>query len=430
MRVSLIGTGYVGLVTGVCFAEKGHDVCCVDADAAKIARLRRGESPIYEPGLDPLLKKHLASGRLRFSESIADGVAHGAVIFIAVGTPPAPDGAADLSQIEAVAREIARHIREYRVIVEKSTVPVETGERVKRTIAKAVPPGVPFDVASNPEFLREGSAIADALKPDRIVIGCDSPRAEGVLRELYAGFDAPLLATDMKSAELIKHASNSFLALKISYINAVAALCEKVGANVAEVARGMGLDRRIGPQFLHAGLGYGGSCFPKDVAAFARMARDAGTPIPFLDAVQEVNREARERFVKKIEEELWVLKGKTVALWGLSFKPDTDDIRESPALAVAAALLERGAAVKAHDPQAMEKARAALPALVCCPDPYAAAAGADGLVLATEWDVFRNADLTRLKSVMRHPTVIDGRNLFDPAALRAAGFTYRSVGRL
>ena len=318
---------------------------------------------------------------------------------------------------------------DYRVIVEKSTVPVETGDRVRRTIAKFVRPGGAFDVASNPEFLREGSALADALQPERIVVGCESPRAEAVLRELYAAFPGTFMVTDIKSAELIKHASNSFLALKISYINAVAALCEKVGANVAEVARGMGLDRRIGPLFLNAGLGYGGSCFPKDVAAFARMARDAGTPIPLLDAVQAVNREARERFLKKIEEEVWILKGKTIGLWGLAFKPDTDDIRESPAVAIAAALLERGARVQAYDPQALVRAREALPALVGCPDPYAAAAGADCLVVATEWDEFRKADLPRLKGVMLHPTVVDGRNLFDPEILRAAGFTYRSVGR-
>jgi UDPglucose 6-dehydrogenase len=429
MRVSVIGTGYVGLVTGVVFAEKGHDVCCVDADAAKVAMLKEGRPTIYEPGLEPLLRKHNASGRLRFTQSVAEGVGHGEVVFIAVGTPPDAEGAADLSQIEAVAREIAQALREYRVVVEKSTVPVETGERVARTIAKFAPAGVPFDVVSNPEFLREGSAIADALKPDRIVIGCASGRAEAVLRSLYAGFAAPILVTDIKSAELIKHASNSFLALKISYINAVAALCDTVGANVVEVARGMGMDPRIGPQFLEAGLGYGGSCFPKDVSAFARMARQAGTPMPLLEAVPVVNREALDRFLKRIGEEVWVLKGKTVGLWGLAFKPDTDDVRESPALAAAAALMERGARVRAYDPQAMENARRALPGLELARDPYDAAAGADCLAVVTAWDVFRKADLARLKSAMRHPTVVDGRNLFDPAAMRAAGFTYRSMGR-
>ena len=429
MRVSVIGTGYVGLVTGVVFAEKGHDVCCVDADAAKVAMLKEGRPTIYEPGLEPLLRKHNAAGRLRFTQSVAEGVGHGEVVFIAVGTPPDAEGAADLSQIEAVAREIAQALREYRVVVEKSTVPVETGERVARTIAKFAPAGVPFDVVSNPEFLREGSAIADALKPDRIVIGCASARAEAVLRALYAGYAAPILVTDIKSAELIKHASNSFLALKISYINAVAALCDTVGANVVEVARGMGMDPRIGPQFLEAGLGYGGSCFPKDVSAFARMARQAGTPMPFLEAVPVVNREALDRFLKKIEEEVWVLKGKTIGLWGLAFKPDTDDVRESPALAAAAALRERGARVRAYDPQAMENARQVLPDLELARDPYDAAAGADCLAIVTAWDVFRKVDLVRLKSVLRHPTVVDGRNLFDPAAMRAAGFTYRSLGR-
>ncbi len=429
MRISVIGTGYVGLVTGVVFAEKGHDVCCVDADASKVAMLEGGRPTIYEPGLEPLLRKHLASGRLRFTQSVAEGVAHGGVVFIAVGTPPDADGAADLFQIEAVSREIAQALREYRVVVEKSTVPVETGERVKRTIAKFAPPDVPFDVVSNPEFLREGSAIADALKPDRIVIGCESARAETTLRGLYEGFGGPLVVTDIKSAELIKHASNSFLALKISYINAVAALCEKVGANVVEVARGMGMDPRIGPQFLDAGLGYGGSCFPKDVSAFARMARQAGAPMPILEAVPVVNREALGRFLRSIEEEVWVLKGKTIGLWGLAFKPDTDDVRESPALAVAAALRERGAVVRAYDPQAMERAREAMPDLVCAADPYDAASGADCLAVATAWEAFRTVDLARLKGAMRHPTVVDGRNLFDPAAMRAAGFTYRSIGR-
>jgi UDPglucose 6-dehydrogenase len=429
MRVSVIGTGYVGLVTGVCFAEKGHEVCCVDAEASKVAMLQQGRPTFYEPGLEPLLRKHNASGRLRFTTSVAEGVAHGEVVFIAVGTPPDPEGAADLSQIEAVAREIAQALHGYRVIVEKSTVPVETGERVARTIAKFAPPGAAFDVVSNPEFLREGSAIADAMKPDRVVIGCGSARAEGILRALYAEFAATILVTDIKSAELIKHASNSFLALKISYINAVAALCDTVGANVVEVARGMGLDPRIGPQFLEAGLGYGGSCFPKDVSAFARMARQAGTPMPILEAVPLVNREARDRFIRKIEEEVWVLKGKTIGLWGLAFKPDTDDVRESPALAVAAALRERGARVRAYDPQAMERAREALPDLECAPDPYAAAAGADCLAIVTAWEVFRKADLAKLKGVMQHPTIVDGRNLYDPAAVRAAGFTYRSMGR-
>jgi UDPglucose 6-dehydrogenase len=429
MRVTIIGTGYVGLVTGVCFAERGHEVLCVDADADKVERLRKGLPTIYEPGLEPLLRLNVDSGRLRFSSSVSEGVEHGEVVIITVGTPPDSDGAADLSQIEAVSREIAQALRDYRVIIEKSTVPVETGERVKRTIAKYAPPGVPFDVASNPEFLREGSAIEDAMKPDRIVIGCESPRAERILRDLYAGFPAPILITDIKSAELIKHASNSFLALKISYVNAVAALCEKVGANVVEVARGMGLDRRIGPLFLDAGLGYGGSCFPKDVAAFAWMARQAGTPIALLDAVHAVNEEARERFVRKIEEEVWVLKGKTIGLWGLAFKPDTDDVRESPALAVAAMLQERGARVKAYDPQAMAKAREAMPGLDLASDPYDAATDADCLAIATAWEEFRRADLARLKTAMRHPTIVDGRNLFDPAAARAAGFIYRSMGR-
>jgi UDPglucose 6-dehydrogenase len=429
MRVSVIGTGYVGLVTGVVFAEKGHDVCCVDADASKVAMLQSGRPTIYEPGLEPLLRKHNASGRLRFTQSVAEGVGHGEVVFIAVGTPPDPEGAADLSQIEAVAREIAQALREYRVIVEKSTVPVETGERVARTIAKFAPPGVPFDVVSNPEFLREGSAIADALKPDRVVIGCGSSRAEAVLRSLYTGFAAPILVTDIKSAELIKHASNSFLALKISYANALARICDLAGADVTEVVEGMGLDPRIGRAFLNAGIGYGGSCFPKDVAAFLRIAEDLGYPFRLLEAVQDVNHQQVRYFLKKLQDMVWVVKEKRVGVLGLAFKPDTDDMRNAPAVPILQWLLDEGAEVRAYDPQAMDVARRLLPSVTYTRDAYETAEGADALLLLTEWEEFRTLDLERLRKSMRVPILLDGRNLYHPRQMVKAGFTYRAMGR-
>jgi UDPglucose 6-dehydrogenase len=429
MNISVIGTGHVGLITGACFAERGHKVLCVDSDEKKIRLLKSGKMPIYEPGLEALVLRNVKARRLSFGGSNADATTFGKVVFICVPTPPLASGGADLSYIEAVSRDIARSLPEYRLVVEKSTVPVRTGEHVRSVIGKYARKGADFDVASNPEFLREGSAVQDTLHPDRIVFGVGTRRAEMVLRDLYKPFKAPIVVTDIKSAELIKHASNSFLALKISYANALAAVCEKAGANVQEVVRGMGMDARIGPQFLQAGIGYGGSCFPKDVAAFESISKDLGYEFGLLREVQRVNREARERFVKKVEEELWIVKGKTIAAWGLSFKPDTDDLRESVAIAVLQRLQERGARLRVYDPQAMEKAKAVLKEAAFCSGPIDAAAGADCLLLLTEWPEFREPDWKKVKRAMAHPTVLDGRNLYDPGRLRGLGFTYRSVGR-
>jgi len=429
MNISIIGTGHVGLITGACFAERGHRVLCVDSDERKIKLLKSRTMPIYEPGLEPVVLRNMKAGRLRFGGTNADAVHFGKVVFICVPTPPTPSGGADLSYIESVSRDIARSLSQYRLVVEKSTVPVRTGGHVKSVITKYAKKGVDFDVASNPEFLREGSAIQDTLHPDRIVFGVETPRAETVLREVYKPFKAPIVVTDIKSAELIKHASNSFLALKISYANALAAVCERAGASVTEVVRGMGMDARIGQSFLNAGIGYGGSCFPKDVAAFEAISRDLGYEFGILREVIKVNQEARERFVKKVEQELWIVKGKTIAAFGLSFKPNTDDLRESVAMAVVQRLASQGAQVRAYDPQAMEKAKAVLPGVTFCRSPQEAATGADCALLLTEWDEFRKLDFAKLKKVMAHPTVIDGRNIYDPEKMKELGFTYRSVGR-
>jgi len=376
-----------------------------------------------------MVAKNRKSKRLKFGSTIQQAVEFGEVVFICVGTPPLPSGAPDLSAIDVVSREIAKHLKEYRVIVEKSTVPVQTGEKVKTAIQKYAKPGTTFDVVSNPEFLREGSAVKDAFSPDRIVIGAESDRAKELMLQLYKPLKAKTIVTDIKSAELIKHASNSFLALKISFINCVANICEISGANVIEVARGMGLDSRIGPGFLNAGLGYGGSCFPKDVDAFVDIAARMGYDFHLLREVQRINQEQRERFLKKIEQELWVVRGKKIAVWGLAFKPNTDDVRESPAIKICAALRDAGAKVRAWDPKGMDRAKEVLTGVEFCADMYSAVDGADCLALCTEWDDFKNADLAEVKKLMAHPTVIDGRNLWDPATMTKKGFTYRSVGR-
>jgi UDPglucose 6-dehydrogenase len=429
MNVSIIGTGHVGLITGACLAERGHKVLCVDSDERKVKLLKSRKMPIYEPGLEPLVVKNMKAGRLQFGGSNSDAVEFGKVIFVCVPTPPTASGGADLSYIEAVSRDIAASLGDYRLVVEKSTVPVRTGGHVSSVIGKYAKRGVDFDVASNPEFLREGSAIEDTLHPDRIVFGVETHRAEMVLRDVYKPFKAPIVVTDIKSAELIKHASNSFLALKISYANALAAVCERAGANVGEVVRGMGMDKRIGSSFLNAGIGYGGSCFPKDVAAFEAISRDLGYDFGVLREVMRINADARERFLKKVEEELWIVKGKVICALGLSFKPNTDDLRESVGLAVVQRLAERGAKIRAYDPEAMEKAKAHLKDVTLCSGPYEAAQGADCALLLTEWDEFRGLDWKKMKKAMAHPTLIDGRNLFDPAKMRELGFTYRSVGR-
>lgn len=429
MKIAIVGSGYVGLVTGTCFAELGNDVMCVDNNADKIASLKSGTVPFYEPGLSELVARNVSEGRLSFSTSIAEAVKFADVVFIAVGTPSRPNGQADLSFVDRVAREIAEHLAHYTLVVEKSTVPVETGEKVAQTIRRYNVHKVPFDVASNPEFLREGSAIEDFLNPDRIVIGVSSPRAEQVLRELYAPLKAPIIATDIKSAEIIKHASNSFLAAKISFINSVANICELSGANVQQVAEGMGFDRRIGKSFLSAGIGYGGSCFPKDVEAFVRIAESKGYDFEFLKAVQRINSSQRKRFLKKIENALWVIKGKTIALWGLSFKPNTDDLREAPSLDIVASLIKDGATVRAYDPVAMERMKALFPDITYCKTPYEAVEGSDAIVILTEWNEFKEIDLQKVRDIMRYPLLIDGRNVYDPPRMRELGFHYLSIGR-
>ena len=429
VRLSIIGTGHVGLVTGACFAEKGHRVVCVDNDPRKIDVLTQGRMPIYEPGLDPLVARNVVEGRLSFTSDIGAAVRGSEVIFICVGTPPLPSGEPDMQYLEGVSREIARNLDGYRVIVEKSTVPVQTGDRVRQTIERYVKGEASFDVVSNPEFLREGTAVQDTLEPDRIVVGVSSPRAREVMERVYRPFQSPVIYTDTRSAELIKHASNSFLAMKITFINAVATICEMAGGNVEEVARGMGMDPRIGPAFLRAGIGYGGSCFPKDVDAFASIADKLGYPLGILKEVQRINQDQRARFVKRIEEELWVLKDKKIGVLGLSFKPDTDDVRESPAIDIANRLAAKGAKVRAYDPVATEKARPQLHDVELVSGPFEAAKEADLLVIATEWKEFRDLDLVKLKATLSHPTIFDGRNLFDPARMKELGFRYFSVGR-
>jgi len=429
MRLSIIGTGYVGLVTGTCFAEVGHDVICVDCDAKKVAMLKAGKVPIYEPGLEELIQKNVEAGRLSFTTSIEEGVSKSDVVFIAVPTPPQEDGSVDLSFIEGVAREIAGVMTSYKIVVDKSTVPVKTGEKVAETIKRYSKKHVEFDVVSNPEFLREGFAVDDFLKPDRIVIGVQSQRAVQRMREVYASFRAPIIVTDIASAELIKHAANSFLALKISYINAVSVICEATGANVVEVANGMGSDARIGRRFLDAGIGFGGSCFPKDLSAFIKISEQLGHDFALLKEVQRINASQMDRFVKKITDTLWVLKDKTIGVLGLAFKQNTDDVRMSPAIDLCQRLIKEGAHLRVHDPQAMEKAKAILPNVTYVEEMNAVPDGCDALVIATEWPVFKKLDLDRARKVMTHPIMFDGRNLFDPKEMEALGFIYKSVGR-
>jgi len=447
VEICIVGTGYVGLVTGTCLAEIGHRVVCVDDDREKIDRLQAGQLPIYEPGLEDLVSRNSESGRLAFTAHLAEGIAAATTVFICVGTPPLEDGDADLSAVERVARRIGELASSYTLVVEKSTVPVQTGQWIEKTLkvygnwAEAE-----FDIASNPEFLREGSAIEDFLHPDRIVVGVESPRAERLLREIYdpilrrafacpihadcrAAEPVPFLVTDIRSAELIKHASNSFLATKISFINSVADLCELVGADVELVAEGMGLDRRIGRAFLRAGLGFGGFCFPKDLQAFVRIAEKCGHDLGLLREVARINQARIPQAIRKLKDHLWVLKDKAIGIWGLAFKPDTDDVRYSPALVLVRQLLSEGAIVRGYDPRAMAKASREIPALACCRDPYEAVVGADALVLATEWKEFESLDFTRVKALMRRPLILDGRNLFDREKLRSIGFEYLGIGR-
>ena len=434
MDLCIIGSGYVGLVSGACFAEIGHHVVCVDNDQRKVDKLQRGEIPIYEPGLDELVHRNVGTKRLRFTNSIEDGVDHSQIVFIAVPTPPQTDGSVDLTYIEQVAREIAGVLKpsQYRVIVDKSTVPVKTGEKVADTIRR-YNKDAEFDVVSNPEFLREGCAVPDLMNPDRVVIGSASDRATDLMKRVYEPFQAPILVTDVNSAELIKHAANSFLSLKISYINAVAAICEASGADVEMVADGIGMDKRIGRNFLNAGLGYGGSCFPKDVKAFIAISRQLGVPFKLMEEVESINAQMLTRFIEKIRRELWVLKDKKIAVWGMTFKPDTDDVRNSVAIDLINILVAEGAHVTAYDPKGAEKAvewKLIDPAKVkLAKTPLEAVAEAEALILATEWREFQNQDFAAVKAAMHTPLIFDGRNLFDPHTMREFGFAYHGVGR-
>ena len=431
MDISIIGSGYVGLVTGACFADVGHHVICVDNDSEKVKQLKAGEVPIYEPGLEEIIHRNVSARRLHFTGNIQEAVERSQIIFIAVPTPPLPDGDVDLSFVEKVAREIAGVLTDYRVIVDKSTVPVKTGEKVAESIKRYNRHGAKFDVVSNPEFLREGCAVADLMHPDRIVIGAQSEQAIDLMKKVYEPFMAPILVTDISSAELIKHCANSFLALKISYINAVSGICEASGADVEKVADGIGMDHRIGRDFLNAGIGYGGSCFPKDIAAFIAIGDQLGTPFNLLREVQRINEDQKARFLKTIRETLWVLREKRIAVWGLTFKPDTDDVRSSVAIELVEQLLREGAHVVAYDPKGMHKARAikAIADAQFASSALEAVTDAEALIIATDWNEFANVDLTVLKEKMQTPIVFDGRNLLDPETMRQFGFHYYSIGR-
>jgi UDPglucose 6-dehydrogenase len=435
MKVTVIGAGYVGLVTATCFADLGNEVLCVEKLAYKLEKLRKGELPIYEPGLLEMMTRNIQAGRIRFSSDIGEGVDFSDVIFLCVATPQSDTGHADLSQVEYASRNIAQHMKSYKVLVEKSTVPVNTHQWVLKNLRRYAPKDVDFDVASNPEFLREGSAVKDFMNPDRIVVGVSGDRARSIFCELYAPLTAKgheLLITNPATAELIKHASNSFLAMKISYVNLVAELCEKSGADVEMVARGMGLDKRIGRFFLNAGIGYGGSCFPKDVKAFIRMGEDAGIDFGILKETEKVNTRARANFMEKIDNALWVSREKNIAVWGLAFKPQTDDIREAPAIDIVRKLAAAQANLRLFDPKAHETFSVVFPesaVIHYASDAYEAVKDADALIVVTEWEHFRNIDLDKVKSLMRLPIVLDGRNIYDPEVMRAKGFEYYCIGR-
>ena len=429
MKIAVVGAGYVGLVTASCFAELGNHVVCVDIDKDKISKLNKSVIPIYEPGLEDLTIKNIREGKLSFTTDLHKTIKESEVIFICVGTPPKENGEADLSYVENVARTIADVMDSYKVIVEKSTVPVETGHRVAKSIRSYNLHKVDFDVVSNPEFLREGSAVSDFMHPDRIVIGTESERAISIMKELYSPLKAKIIFTDIKSAEIIKHASNSFLATKISFINAIASICEAAGADVGKVAEGMGLDSRIGKSFLDAGIGYGGFCFPKDAEAFIRIAEKLGYDFKLLKATQEINIAQRKNFVRKIEKALWVVKGKTIGILGLAFKPNTDDMRFAPSIDIIADLQSEGAIIKAYDPVAMEKSRQLLKNIAYCSNPYDAAKNADALLIITEWEEFRKMDLSRIKKLMKNPLIVDGRNILSPEDAKKHGLSYISIGR-
>ena len=433
MHIAVIGSGYVGLVTGACFAEFGVDVICVDVAADKIERLTRGDSPIYEPGLEQLIKKNLQAGRLSFTTDIASAIKQSLVVFIAVGTPPSADGSADLSFVESAARSIAEHMDSYKVIATKSTVPVGTGKQLMSVISRHQQTPVEFSVISNPEFLREGAAIGDFMRPDRVVIGGSDPEAIAIMRDLYRPLyliETPFVVTSLEGAELIKYAANAFLATKISFINEIANLCERVGCDVHDVARAIGMDRRIGGKFLHAGPGFGGSCFPKDTSALSAIARQYSSPTRIVDTVIEVNRLQRLSMIPKIEKLVGgELAGKRVGVLGLAFKPETDDMRDAPSVDIVKGLIEGGATVVAYDPAAMPGAKGLLPDIQYADNEYEAASGADALVFVTEWNQFRALDMLRIRQSMRVPRIADLRNMYMPSDMQEMGFEYVGVGR-
>ncbi|MFC1577224.1 UDP-glucose dehydrogenase family protein [Candidatus Omnitrophota bacterium] len=429
MNICVIGGGgHVGLVTGACFAELNHRVICIDNDKSKIRDLNAGRIPFYEPGLAEMVKRNKRKKRLRFSTDIREAVRKSQVIFISVGTPSREGGDADLSFVESVSRQIAVSMPSYRLIVEKSTVPVETGKWIKHTIGIFNKKGIDFDIASNPEFLREGSAVEDFMNPDRVIVGVETEKAERLLQKLYKPIKAPIVVTDINSAELIKHASNSFLAMKISFINAVSTVCERVGADIVKVARGVGLDKRICESFFSAGLGFGGPCFPKDLAAFIRIAEKVGYDFRLLKEVQSVNEEQKRLTVQKVRQMLWNLQNKKVCILGVAFKPETDDIRSAPSLDIISMLQKEGVAIKAYDPKAMKHAKKKTKNVEFCKDPYKAAEDCDCLVIVTEWSEFKHLDLARIKKVMRQPIIVDGRNIYSPSRIKKLGFKYQGVG--
>jgi UDPglucose 6-dehydrogenase len=431
MKVAVVGTGYVGLVAGACFAESGNDVVCVDKDEAKVRTLKRGKMPIYEPGLEELVRRNRQEGRLSFTTMLPKAVRDATIVFIAVGTPQGEDGSADLKHVLGVAAEIAKAMDGYKVIVDKSTVPVGTSERVREVIRRGTTH--PFSVVSNPEFLKQGAAIDDFMKPDRVVIGAEDARAQEIMLELYSPFTrtgAPIMVMDCASAELSKYAANAMLASRISFMNEVANVCELVGADVDHVRRAIGADRRIGSAFLFPGVGYGGSCFPKDVQAMIRFASDKSYPFKMLEAVESVNKAQKTRLFTKIKKHFGTLKGKTVAVWGLAFKPRTDDMREAPSIPLIEALLAAGVAVQAYDPEAMKVAKGIFGSKVTyAASNYEALKGADCLTIVTEWNEFRRPDLTRMRTLMRSPVIFDGRNIFTSDQMKQSGFTYYSIGR-
>jgi len=437
MNIAVIGSGYVGLVTGVCLAHIGHQVVCVDNDEEKIEKLKKAHVPIYEPGLEELLKKYLQNKRLSFSSSIKESTKKATAIFIAVGTPSKKNGDADLTYVENVAREIALNMDSYKLIIEKSTVPADTGNRVARTIKMNLPKKfrqgnkvtLDFDVASNPEFLREGSAVYDFMNPDRVVIGVESKKAEDLLREIYRPLKPKMVVTNINSAELIKHASNSFLATKISFINAISQICDRVGGDVLKVAEGMGYDKRIGRAFLNAGIGYGGSCFPKDVDAFVRLSEKSGYDFRLLKEVRRVNEEQKNHFLRLIEDKLWIVKDKVIGVLGLAFKADTDDMRNAPSVEIIEALRNEGAKIKAYDPKAMDNSKKVLKGITYCKDPYSLAKDCDCLLILTEWNEFKDLDFGKIKKTMRQLVIFDGRNFYNDQDLEKLGFEYHGIGR-